>query len=192
MTRPRVYGEDTPFCAWLRGHDALDSVRDAFTAHDVDLHCHKYKANVDGVGTRDVQLLMMLEIKTRGAMPSREQKETLFFQHQCQVSKRKRVNSSTGKLTSVWNFGCSLLSLPAERPDDAPHMRWCRFDPKGKGKWTIQEIDEQTLVRILAFDIDPDSLMPLSLRRHHKTSQLWQETTTPLGFQTVQLVVARS
>ncbi len=68
MTRMRSYGQDLPFCDWLRHHEGLPAVSAdcGFVATDVDLAIHRYLTEVSGSGTREVQNLMQLEVKTRG------------------------------------------------------------------------------------------------------------------------------
>ena len=80
MTRQRHFGNDTPFCAWMRAHPRLPSSGPVFgfTATDSDVVVHRYKAEVDGVGTRDMQAIMQIEVKTSMSQPKPSQLDTLM------------------------------------------------------------------------------------------------------------------
>lgn len=190
MTRPRIYGEDSDFSGWLRSNSALDSVEFSISVNDRDFTLHKFKTNVDSVGTRAVHLMMAIEVKTRGGMPGWAQRQTKFFEHQLLRKTRRLVCSETGIKTSVWHFGYFVLSLFGTAPQAGRHVTWCRFQPNGaiEGR-TIQTAE---LERILRFEVRPDTLKPLILRRHHKTRHLVNEVQAPLGFTVLEKVVKRS
>ncbi len=61
MTRDRMFGSDTDFCAWMRACKELPSSSDdfGFSASDNDVTVHRYKTVVDAKGTRDIQGLML-------------------------------------------------------------------------------------------------------------------------------------
>lgn len=175
-TRPRIYGAEleTPFGRWLRAQPSLDAVEAGLAAADVDMHIHKYKASVDGIGTRRVHLMMTLEVKTGGGMPRLSQEQTLSFQHQILSRHRgKLLCCIDGDYKSVWHFGYFVLSMLGTSPDDYEHVTWCRFDERGRLRRgdTLQTDD---LVKILRFETDPSTLQPLKLRRHHKTRRIVQ------------------
>jgi len=161
-------GRDGPFSDWLRNKPGLDSIRESLYVSDVDFTFHKYRLNVDGVGCRDVKLMMDVEVKTFGAKPSAGQKETLFFKHQLLQQKSLLLSSLLNKKVSVWHFGQFVLIMDSTRPDTSDRIAWYAFDSCGMANG--KRIDEEMLVRILRFEVNPFALTErLSLRRHHKT-----------------------
>ena len=165
-------------------------MRYSLTLNDVDLMLHRFMTSVDRCGTRDVQHLMHLEIKTRGAMPNPHQRQTLFFLHQLLENKKRLLDSLTGGRRSVWHFGVSVLSMHGVSPEDGPPMHWCRF--RDDGEFLCADVDVRTLRMLLRFEIDADTRDPLDQRRHHLTRELVVPETTPLGFVTERKVVRRS
>lgn len=188
MTAPRRFGEDSPFNRWLRGEPDLDSHANGITVNDCDLLVHKYRTRQCG---KRVHLKMLVEVKTRSAMPSDVQRETLFDWHNCAKSKRRRLSAMTGKVRAVWNFGVFVLCLSGTDPTDSARIEWCQFDDVGELHPVA--IDRETLIRLLRFDIAPDnfSVMTSRMRLHHKKSELRVVQRMPLGFE-VEVLVRRS
>jgi hypothetical protein len=180
VTQEREYGQDTPLSAWIRKNPHLDSKIHGLTMNDFDWMVHKYRTHVDNIGTREVQLAFFLEEKVNGALPRESQKEILFFQHQLLNRRYKLISSIQGKPISVWHFGVYVVSYPGMTIYDTIPLRWFRFDDTGYLHGT--NINLLTFERIMNFDIRPDTLNKLSLRRHHLTRELIIEEETPLGF----------
>lgn len=188
MARDRIYGSDTPFCEWMRACTELPSYSDTcgFVATDNDVTIHRYLTPVDALGTREVQSLMHIEVKTRGGPVHDSQKDTLFKKHCCM--NRPRALRVKGQL--VRSFGVSFLFMDNTSPDNSVVMEWGRFDRTGQ--IFCRGIDVATLVALLRFDIHPDTLTPQAFRRHHKTRELWVKETAPLGFEYHRPVIHRS
>lgn len=193
MTRARVWGEDSPFGDWLRRHRDLDSESVFLSATDRDFTIHRYKDNVDGLGGRRVQLMMAVEVKTNWRPEknvSKAQRQTKFFEHQLLNRKRKLMCASDHVKKDVWHFGYHYLLLSGERPDEASTVGWTRFTDQGG--LLLRHVSTTDLVRVLRFDLRPDTLKRLKLRRHHSEEHVEVEEETPLGFTLKRVVTFRS
>lgn len=180
MTRERLFGSDTPFCDWMRKCRELPSWSTdcGFVASDGDATIHRYLTSVDGKGTRDVQGMMDLEVKTRGGSVPQSQKDTLFKKHKVSTYKRG-VRWIKGQY--IRHFGVSFVLLSHLTPDDSKVILWGRFNDDGE--ITTQQIFRDTLIRLMRFEIHPDNLKDCPFRRHHKTREIVVTETAPLGFQ---------
>ena len=182
MTAQARDDRDKPFSDWLRKQPKLDSVLQAVYATDIDMTLYKYKPSVDRVGTRDVKLMMDVEVKTFGAAMGDQQRETLFFRHQLlkNIGTRAQRADCTKQLLStflnrrvaVWHFGQYVLRLlDGARPDSCSAIEWNIFS--ASGRLLPRVISEETLIQVLSFILRPDDMKPLALRRHHKTHELF-------------------
>ncbi len=190
MTRPRLSpAQESPFGRYIRTHRALDSRDTGLTVTDIDWCFHKYAPHVDGLGTRDVQLMLFLELKCYNAEPRPSQVETLSLLHQRCCSKAP-VYRPERSPTMLWHFGVYVLSLPGVTPDDSAACRWGAFDAKGCLGW--RTIPTAWIPELLGFTRRPDDFQALSLRRHHAVEAFIARETTPLGFPVDTVVVKRS
>lgn len=191
MTRERAYGSDTAFCAWMRNCPDLPSYSPdfGFTASDNDITVHRYLTSVDRVGTREVQGIMQIEIKTRQGKPSASQMDTL-----------SKVNLFSGSKkiggVQVTFFGVFVLVLSGTTPDDSEALWWGGI-PKmtiitnaSSLKWN--RVDKSMLVKLLRFERHPRDLSEVAFRRRHKTSEIVIVETSPLGYQYERKITHRS
>jgi len=172
MTRARVYGSDTDFMDWVRRQPNMDSRRDGFVVSDCDCFIHRYMRPVDGIGTREIQALMFLEVKTRNGDLTTSQQDTLskvdIFKGHC-------------KKRGIRHFGVSVLRMSDTSPDDSSLIQWGRFRDDG-GNLQYREITREQLIGLMLFDLHPDNLTSQPFRRHHKTREIMAVKTAPLGF----------
>jgi hypothetical protein len=182
MTRARLSRDgETPFGAWLRAHPALESHTTSLAVTDADWIFHKYRLHRDSLGRRDVQLMMFLEVKCFGAVPSASQEDTLYMLHQCMHELGRQVrNLGNRQPVTLWHFGVFVLSLPGAAPQDQAAYRWGAFGPAGRLEWRTGTAAQ--LAQLLAFERRPDTFQPLDLRRHHASREVWITEQTPLGF----------
>lgn len=191
MTRERIYGSDTEFCAWMRSCAELPSYSKdfGFVASDNDITVHRYLTSVDAVGTREVQGIMQIEVKTRTGKPSTSQMDTI-----------SKLNLFSGKKKSrgveVTFFGVFLLVMEGTNPDDSKNMWWGViprnqiFTDANLLKW--KPINRATLIRLLRFDLHPVSLTTKTFRRHHKTTEIIEMEISPLGFEFEKRIIKKS
>ena len=158
---------ETLFGRWVRNNPRLDS-GDGFSIVDCDYWIHRFKIH----GNREVQCLMLVELKTNGSDLSAAQRDTLHIVDQVMRNRRQtptktlvresgtaplRVKSSFLMASvNVRLYGVHTLVFSGLGPDDSNSIRWDR-----------KEIDPDMLTKLLAFDLDPDTLRPMDFRSHH-------------------------
>ena len=166
---------ETAFERWVRNHPQLDSRTAGIVRFDLDLLLHRYAGLIDGLGSRDIQCLMFIEVKTYGSRVTDAQRDTLFTLNQ--VLRNRKPNRHRAKRgahledhiplakTYSWCnkrrvalklFGGHSLRLSAGCPEKSA---WIEWDHKA--------IDVDALVRLLRFEIDPDTLEPIDWRRRY-------------------------
>lgn len=188
MVRERVFGTDPDFCAWLRSQrKELPSYSQTvgFVATDVDLVIHRYLTSIDGIGSREIQAMMMLEVKSRSGKPHQSQTDTLYKWHLLSNTKQV-VNNSL-----IWGFGVGVLSMSGTDPSNSDHLEWGRFKKGSDGKLHYRKITINQLYGLLRFELHPDSLSRQPFRRHHKTRLISVEEQTVLGF-SIKKVIKKS
>jgi len=187
MTRERIYGSDPVWGQWVRSLGVrggpLPSASDlrGTTVNDWDLILHQYKTPVDNQGTRDVHCLMFVECKTRMAEVASTQTETLWLWHQGTKRKYQAKLVNSKKRVAVWNYGASVLRCDSDDPATATWFDWGRFDDNGR--LFYRQLDTASVIELLAFDREPDTLALASFRRHHKVRHLTRTVRVPLGFE---------
>lgn len=159
---------ETGFGRWMRNHPALD-VTEGIVRTDTDHVILRYKTYPGG---RDFQLLMLLEVKENGAYPAKNQKDIFSFVNQITIKKGRQINGAStcytwklwshqnGRYVNVRYFGYHLLQFEKTSPLDS---KWI--------KWNGKNIDEGTLVALLAMErvpSDPSRSMTELLRDRHR------------------------
>ena len=196
MTRQRLYGDDNVWGAWVRalgcagGPLPSSGLNRGTTINDWDMILHQYKTPVDRQGTRDVHCMMCVECKTRLAGVSPTQSETLWLHHQSIRQKYQALTIGRTRKIAVWHFGVSVLRCDGEDPAYAQRFDWGRFTPSGDIVYRAVTLD--TVIELLQFNLDPDTLARTSFRRHHKVSQISRQVLTPLGFAVEEQQIKRS
>lgn len=191
MTRDRIYGEDTPFGRWMREQGRIVGAMpsSAFVSSDCDYIIHRYKTVVDGYGTRDVQSLMILEVKTNGAKPRFAQIDSMWLTHLCaNTSKPRRKVEDSCKV--VFHHGVSFLSMSGTTPENSETMEWGRFGKAAAITW--RSISVANLIDLMMFDIHPDNFARNPYRRHHKVQSIERMVMQPLNFPAWEIVTQRS
>ncbi len=164
----QVITMETEFSRWVRNHPELDS-KQGFAVTDQDVFWHQFRTERG----RDFQLMMHIEIKTCGAKPTTSQQDTLGMVNQMTRNRRETptkecynqsgnaprqaLSLMTGRWIWLRHYGVHLLRFSGLGPTDSATI-W----------WDSSEIDKPTLVSILRFDLDPDTLKPMDFRSHHK------------------------
>ncbi len=183
MARMRVFGEDKPFCDWMRRNSNLSSSH--FVATDVDLLVHTYRDRVDGGRSRTVQSIQIIEVKTRNGNVLESQRDTLWKLH---LSRKNNAVEVDGNV--VINCGVSFVKLSGTSPDDSEHIEWGRFKINGSIKWRTVDVEKMEL--LISMEHDPQTLEPVFRRSHHKTTEIYEIVGQPLGFDVWTKMITRS
>lgn len=157
---------ETGFGRWMRDHPALDSAS-GIVRTDTDHSILRYKTHKQG---RDFQLILDVEVKEFGKDPDAAQKDILLFKHQIANKTGRNMHDAvtrwthnlksfiTGRRVKVRYLGFHLLQFEKTNPVDSAWI-----------KWDHRRIDEESLVKLLAIEIDPYTFNPIEecLRDRH-------------------------
>lgn len=167
---------ETAFCRWMRDQEELDSRRNGIVRTDCDHIILRYKTHKTG---RELQLMMIVEVKEFGRDPDPTQKDMLSFlsqtiwhslrgknMHKATTDRTLRLKSwILGRDVNVRNLGVHLLQFEKTSPKDSEWIRW-----------NYHEVDEATLIQILAMNVRPDnpkrSIDEFLRDRHKKQDEL--------------------
>jgi hypothetical protein len=191
MTRDRLFGSDLPLMAWCRekgktGELPSYSEECGIVQSDVDAFWHRYKTFVDNTGTRELQVMMEIEWKTRGANLTASQLDTYRKKHAMIVPSLKWHGQE------LKNYGVSVVRLSGVTPENSDFILWGRFarDSDCEMKYTVINVEQ--LLKLMRFDLHPDNMHPNPFRRHHKTRTFMEVENCPLGFEIARQIVQRS
>jgi hypothetical protein len=165
---------ESGFSRWLRSQPELDSA-EGTVALDLDFIIHRYCIRTGANRDRSVQYLMFVEVKSNGADLTPSQRDTLVKVNEIirtktyRTSKRKQGRfTGIEEVTTVWFrengrrvqlicYGVHKLIMSA-------------FDPVTSGwmTWDNKPIDHASLLGVLKFDLNPDTLKPMEHRSRKK------------------------
>lgn len=172
---------EAPVKTWIRGHQALDSRKACLCIGDSDLWVQRFGVRTrQGWVDRAVMYLMLLEIKTHGrdldddqrellhivnqllrTVPWKEQREEGRFVAGHRQNVRHVYASLSGRKVAIHCFGVHKLILSGSTPGDSDRITW-----------DDRPIDGSQLVKLLRFDLSPDTLRPVEHRRHKRAASL--------------------
>ncbi len=188
MTRDRLFGSDVPFMSWCRSCDLLPSWSTdcGWVQTDVDSFIHRYLTCVDSQGTREVQPMMEIEVKTRSGNLTSSQVDTYRKKHATTIPHLK------WKGQTLVNYGVSFVRMDGSSPADSQWLMWGRFKPSACFDVVWHDINIAQLIRLLRFELHPETLAENTFRRHHKTRSIVVAEATALGFVAERELVTRS
>ena len=187
MNRVRIFGEDTEFGRWMREHQRLPS--SVFVATDQDFCIHRYKDEVDGVGTRLLQHMGIVEAKSHGGWPSSSQQDTLWKFHLALPDGKNSTTFRTPMSHLVKQWGVAVVRMESSDPDNGG-IGWYRFDKQGNLQGV--PISSDRLIDLMLFERHWDNHKDKAGRRHHKTHVVVESVTTPLGLVVEKPIIYRS
>ena len=170
MTTERRDGNEEQWRAWIRRHPELDSrpTGAALSLTDSDMWFHQYMSKPDRIGTREIQHIMLTEWKTFEAAPPTAQVDSLQVIDavlRCGDQKTFDFPGSRVPRRYVRSWGVHYVRLSGACPDTS---EWIEWDGK--------RVDVATLLGVLSFKRDPDTLHERSDRRHHAPSVVADES----------------
>lgn len=185
------FSKETAFSRWVRSQKELDSRRDGIVIYDLDMIVHRYKYDHD----RLYQCIMLVELKRHGAELTDSQRDTLavfgqFLRNDRRTStkgRRAQVGSRPTKVISVIRnrrvtcraFGVHILTFQRTNPDN------------GWVQWDKRRITKDQLIKLLKFELHPETLLPMDARKHHRQHPLLFESAplvSPQAHQAATLI----
>jgi len=165
LVKQRIYGSDVDFFAFIRNCPDLPSRRGSTrtAVNDCDSIFHNFMNAVDNQGTRKIQTIKMIEVKTRNGRPDKSQRDT-FFKLDC-FHGQKTIGGNLIRFEGVF-----FLFQSGTSPKDSETMHWGVFDKNGSIKKT--QIDYEKLIELLIGKRHPRNLAGKAYRRHHKTADI--------------------
>ena len=166
---------ETGFGRWMRAQPSLSSAPPmGIVRTDCDHIILRYMTSEEG---REFQLMMVVEVKERGAEPDPCQKDILQFlahsmmlrgknQHGAVTEKTRKIKSLLlNRRVCVRNYGVHLLQFEKTNPDDSDWIKWDR-----------KAITKEQLVGLLALELHPfypeKNLVEFLRDRHAKKREL--------------------
>lgn len=167
--------QETPFERWMRNSQDLDSRIAGIVRFDCDVLLHRYRTECDKRGARDIQCIMFIEVKCRGANVDDAQRDTLSMFSQVLRNRKtnrhqKRLGRHAGNHTPYAQCYSQKMRRPICLRMYGGHLlRMAGDEPTGSDwiLWDNKPITEEQLIGILKFDLDPDSLEPIDWRRRY-------------------------
>lgn len=177
---------EQPIKAWIRTHRELDSRQECLCVGDSDLWVQRYGVREWHKGIdRSVMYLMLVEVKTNSADINDPQRDLLMIINDLLRTvpwKEQRVNGRfvpghdqnarivhshiAGQKVQVHCYGVHKLRLSGSTPDQSDRITW-----------DTKQIDTEQLVKILRYDLSPDTLKPMEHRSHKKLISLPDQPT---------------
>jgi hypothetical protein len=165
--------QETALERWIRNSEELDSRLKGIVRFDCDILLHRYKVVEDKKSQRDIQCMMFIEAKTRGGKLTEAQRDTLSMFNQVLRNRHPNIHAIKHgrhaearvppcrcfsfvlrRYVRLWLFGGHLLVMSHDAPDTSDWM-----------EWDNKRIELGTLVQLLRFDRDPDTLRSIDWRR---------------------------
>ena len=165
IVKQRIYGSDLEFLKFIRECPDIPSRIGGSrnSVNDCDTVFHNFMSCVDGQGTREIQTIKIIEVKTRGGRPDGSQKDTFFKLDY--FNGQKKVGGNLIRFEGVF-----FLFMSGTDPKNSDTMFWGVFDESGIIKET--KIDYKKFIEIIVGKRHPRSLTGKAYRRHHKTTTI--------------------
>lgn len=171
----------------IRNEPTVDSCRVGIVRFDLDILLHRYMFHTDKRGSRDIQAMMFIEVKTNGAVLTLAQRDTLSILSQCLRNRRRNINSDKKGLHLENHIPLAMAYSHVLRRKIALRLFGGHLlQLSGKGlksssiiMWDGKRIDVETFWKLIRFELDPDSLRKLDLRRRYSD---FSQKELPLEF----------